>query len=62
MLSIIPEDEATEEELIRLEPNLEVYKPLVPYPHLLSRPKASTSENDDILLEAFRQVTITILR
>ena len=40
---IIPEedsedDEAPDEELIRAEPNPEVYKPPMPYPHLLSRP------------------------
>ena len=33
----------------------------MPYPQLLSRPRVSTSEHDDTLLEAFRQVTITIL-
>ena len=32
----------------------------MPYPQLLSRPRVSTSESDDTLLEAFRQVTITI--
>ena len=32
----------------------------MPYPHLLSRPKVSTSKNDDTLLDAFRQVIITI--
>ena len=63
--TIIPdedsEDEETpNEELIRAEPNPEVYKPPVPYPHLLSQPKVSTSENDDTLLKAFRQITITI--
>ena len=63
--TIIPEEhsddeEAPDDELIRAEPNLEVYKPLEPYPHLLSWPRVSTSKNDDTLLEAFRQVTITI--
>ena len=29
------DEEALEEELIRAEPNPEIYKPLVPYPHLL---------------------------
>ena len=62
---IIPEEdskdeETLDEELIRAELNPEVYKPLVPYPHLLSQPKALTSENEDILLEAFKQVTIPI--
>ena len=32
----------------------------MPYPQLLSRPRVSTSDSDDTLLEAFRQVTITI--
>ena len=61
---IIPEedsdDEEAPEEESRAEPNLEVYKPPVPYSQLLSRPRVSTSESDDTLLEAFRQVTITI--
>ena len=63
-LTIIPEenfeDEEAPDEESRAEPNPEVYKPLVPYPQLLSRPRVSTSDSDDILLEAFRQVTITI--
>ena len=63
--TIIPEEdsddeEAPDEEPIRAELNPKVYKPLVPYPHLLSQPKVSMSKNDDTLLEAFRQVTITI--
>ena len=48
------DEEAPDKELIRAEPNPEVYKPLVPYPHLLSRPRASTSENKDKLFKAFR--------
>ena len=44
----------------RAEPNLEVYKPQVPYPQLLSWPRVFMSNSDDTLLEAFRQVTITI--
>ena len=57
--TIIPEEdfddeEAADKEMIRGKPNLEVYKPPVPYPHLLSLPRVSTSENDDTLLEAFR--------
>ena len=48
------DEDVPDEELIRAEPNPEVYKPLVPYPHLLSWPKVSTSKNDDTLLEAFR--------
>ena len=54
------DEEAPHEELIRAGPNPEVYKPPLPYSHLLSRPKVSTRENEDTLLEAFRQVTITI--
>ena len=54
------EDEEAPEGESRAEPNPEVYKPPVPYPQLLSRPRVSTSDSDDILLEAFRQVTITI--
>ena len=33
------DEEAPDEELIKVEPNPKVYKPLVPYPHLLSRPR-----------------------
>ena len=54
------EKEAPNEELISVEPNPEVYKPLGPYPHLVSQPKAPTSKNKDKLLEAFRHITITI--
>ena len=54
------EDEEAPDEEIRAKPNPEVYKPPVPYPQLLSRPRVPTSDSDDTLLEAFRQVTITI--
>ena len=62
--TIIPEkdseyEEAPDEES-RAKPNSEVYKPPVPYPQLLSQPRVPTSDSDDTLLEAFRQVTITI--
>ena len=61
---IIPEEDSEDEEApneeSRAEPNPEVYKPPVPYPQLLSWPKVPTSDSDDTLLEAFRQVTITI--
>ena len=61
---IIPEEDSEDEEApdeeSRVEPNLEVYKPPVSYPQLLSWPRVSTSDSDDTLLEAFRQVTITI--
>ena len=56
----LEDEEAPNEELIRAKPNHDVYKPPVRYPHLLNRPKVSTNENDDTLLEALRQVTITI--
>ena len=55
---IIPEEDSDDEEApdeeSRAEPNPEVYNPPVPYPHLLSRPRVSTSDSDDTLLEAFR--------
>ena len=54
------EDEEAPDEEGRAEPNPEVYKPPVPYPQLLSQPRVPTSDSDDTLLEAFRQVTITI--
>ena len=63
-LTIIPEEDSEDEEApdeeSRAEPNPEVYKPPVPYPQLLSRPRVPTSDSDDTLLEAFRQVFITI--
>ena len=40
--------------LSRAEPNPKVYKPPMPYPQLLSRPRVSTRDSDDTLLEAFR--------
>ena len=56
--TIIPEEDSDDEETpndeSRAEPNPEVYKPPVPYPQLLSRPRVSTSESDDTLLKAFR--------
>ena len=45
---------------MQAEPNPDPYKPLVPYPQALSKPKAKVSEFDDHLLEAFQKVTITI--
>ena len=54
------DDEETPDEESRAEPNPEVYKPPVPYPQLLSQPRVPTSDSDDTLLEAFRQVSITI--
>ena len=49
-----------EEERVRVEPNPDTYKPPVPYPQALSKPKAKVSESDDHLLEAFQKVTIAI--
>ena len=61
---IIPEEDSEDEEApneeSRAKPNPKVYKPPVPYHQLLSRPRVPTSDSDDTLLEAFRQVTITI--
>ena len=54
------DDEEAPDEESRAEPNPEVYKPSMPYLQLLSRPRVSTSDSDDTLLEAFRHVTITI--
>ena len=53
-------DSEDEEEQVTTEPNPDKYKPLVPYPQALNRPKAKNSETDDHLLEAFKKVTITI--
>ena len=53
-------DSEEEEEQVTAEPNPEKYKPPVPYPQALNRPKAKNSETDDNLLEAFKKVTITI--
>ena len=48
--TIIPkedsEDEEAPDEESRAEPNPEVYKPPVPYPQLLSRPRVPTSDSD----------------
>ena len=45
---------------MRAEPNPDIYKPPVPYPQVLRKPRAKVSETDDHLLEAFQKVTITI--
>ena len=39
-----------EEERVRAEPNPDTYKPHVPYPQALSKPKTKVSESDDHLL------------
>ena len=48
------DDEEAPDEESRAEPNPEVYKPPLSYPQLLSRPRVSTSDSDDTLLEACR--------
>ena len=53
-------DSEDEEEQATTEYNPDKYKPLVPYPQALNRPKAKTNETDDHLLDAFKKVTITI--
>ena len=53
-------DSEDEEEQVMAKPNPKKYKPLVPYPQALSRPKTKNSETDDNLLDAFKKVTITI--
>ena len=49
-----------DEEHVTTEPNPEKYKPPVPYPQGLNRPKAKNSETDDNLLDTFKKVTRTI--
>ena len=53
-------DSIDEEEQTKAEPNLDTYKPPMPYPQALNRPKAKSNESDDHLLDAFKKVTITI--
>ena len=53
-------DSEDEEEQVTAEPNPDKYKPPVPYPQALNRPKARNSEIDDNLVDAFKKVTITI--
>ena len=61
---IIPKEDSDNEEApdeeSRAEPNPEVYKPLVPYPQLLSRLGVSMSDSHDTLSETFGEVTITV--
>ena len=44
-----------EEEQTKVKPNPDTYKPPMPYPQELNRPKAKTNESDDHLLEAFKR-------
>ena len=53
-------DSEEEKEHAKAEANSDTYKPPVPHPQALNRPKANISESDDHLLEAFKKVTITI--
>ena len=53
-------DSEDEEERVMAQPNPDKYKPPVPYPQALNRPKAKNSEADDNLLDAFKKVMITI--
>ena len=53
-------DSKDEEEQAKAEPNPDTYKPPMPYPQELNRPKAKTNETDDHLLDTFKKVTITI--
>ena len=46
-------DSEDEEEQTKAEPNPNTYKPPVPYPQALNRPKVKTNETDDHLLDAF---------
>ena len=53
-------DSEDEEEQVTAEPNPDKYKPPMPYPQALNRPKAKNSETDENLLDAFKKLTITI--
>ena len=54
-------DSEGEEEHAKAEPYPDTYKPPVPYPQALNRPKAKIKESNNNLLEAIKKVTITIL-
>ena len=53
-------DSGDKEEQAKAKPNPNTYKPPVPYPQALTRPKDKTNETDDHLQDAFKKVTITI--
>ena len=53
-------DSKDKAEHVEAEPNPDTYKPPMPYPQALNRPKAKINESDDHLLDAFKKVTITI--
>ena len=49
-LTVVVEQDSSsddEEEQVRVEPNPDTYKPPMPYPQALSKPKAKVSESDD---------------
>ena len=60
MLSKHDSDSEDEEEQTKAEPNPDTYKPPVPYPQALNRPKAKINESDENLLKSFKKVTIPI--
>ena len=62
LMIVVEQDSCSEdeEERGRAEPNPDRYKPPVPYPQALSKPRAKVSEIDDHLLEALQKETITI--
>ena len=59
---VVEQDNSSEdeEERVQAEPNPNTYKPPVPYPQALSKPKAKVSESNDHLLQVFQKVTIII--
>ena len=59
---VVEQDSSSEdeEERVPAEPNPDTYKPLVPYPQALTKPRAKVSETNDHLLKAIQKVTITI--
>ena len=54
------EDDTSHERSGRGDPEPTTYKPPIPYPHMLERNKGQAKDNDDHLLEANKQVEITI--
>ena len=58
----VKQDSDSEDEEVQAtaKRNPDKYKPPVPYPQALNRPKAKTNETDDNLLDTFKKVTITI--
>ena len=53
-------DSEDEEEQTKAEPNPDTYKFAMPYPQARNLPKLKTNELGNHLLEAFKNVTITI--